>query len=36
VAEHLELVLRRFAAAVVRDDLESLSLLRDVARFAPG
>jgi arylsulfatase A-like enzyme len=36
VAEHLELVLRRFAAAAGRDELEALPALRDVARFAPG
>lgn len=33
VADHLELTLRRFAAAVRRDELEDLPPLRDVARF---
>ena len=33
VAEHLELVLRRFAEAIPRDGLEELPPLRDIARF---
>ncbi len=33
VAEHLELVLRRFAEAVPRGSIEELPSLRDVARF---
>jgi hypothetical protein len=36
VAEHLEVILRRFVEAVNRDDLEGLSPVREVARFAPG
>lgn len=36
VAEHLELALRRFAAAVPRDALDELLPLRDVARFSPS
>ncbi len=35
VAEHLELLLRRFTEAVGRDALDELPPLRDVARFAP-
>jgi arylsulfatase A-like enzyme len=34
VAEHLELVLRRFIEALGRDAIESLPPLRDVARFS--
>ena len=33
VADHLELILRRFADAVTRDNLDELPPLRDVARF---
>jgi arylsulfatase A-like enzyme len=33
VAEHLELLLRRFAAAARRDAMDDLPALRDVARF---
>ncbi len=38
VAEHLELTLRRFAAAVSRDAVahEALPMLRDIARFNPS
>ena len=35
IVEHLELVLRRFAEAVARDDFSSLLPLRDVALFPP-
>jgi arylsulfatase A-like enzyme len=35
-AEHLELTLRRFVEAVERDALDSLPVLREVARFAPS
>ncbi|HEV3165113.1 MAG TPA: sulfatase [Isosphaeraceae bacterium] len=35
VAEHLELVLRRFIEAVGRDAIADLPMLRDVARLAP-
>ena len=34
VAEHLELALRRFVGAAGRDALDSLSPLREIARFA--
>ncbi len=33
VADHLELILRRFVQAVERDDLSNLTALKDVARF---
>lgn len=36
VAEHLELTLRRFIEAVQRDDLETISSLRDIALFPPS
>ena len=36
VAEHLELTLRRFVAAVGRDALDSAPMLREIARFSPS
>jgi arylsulfatase A-like enzyme len=36
VAEHLELALRRFVAALRRGSLDDLPVLRDVARFGAG
>ncbi|MHC5537256.1 sulfatase family protein [Singulisphaera rosea] len=35
IAEHLELTLRRFVEAVGRDSLDTITPLRDVARFSP-
>ena len=36
VAEHLELALHRFIAALQSGRLDDLPFLRDVARFGPG